>query len=64
MATFTQAILANAWFSLRAKKRLYRETEGLPLRTVLSHEIRRSEGRGPDMDTRMAGFMSKGSKLA
>ena len=35
--------------SLRANKRLYRETEGLPLRAGLSHEIHRSEGRGPDM---------------
>ena len=59
-----RAILANAWFSLRANKRLYRETEGLPLRAGLSHEIHRSEGRGPDMDTRIAAFMNKTSKLS
>ena len=58
-----RAILANSWFSLRANKRLYRETEGLPLRAGLSHEIHRSEGRGPDMDARIGAFMNKTSKL-
>lgn len=62
--TFTKAILANSWFSLRANKRLYRETDGLPLRVGLSHEIHRSEGRGPDMDARIARFMDKSSKLS
>jgi enoyl-CoA hydratase len=64
LAGLSQAILANSWFCLRANKRLYRETEGLPLRAGLSHEIHRSEGRGPDMDARIAGFMNKSSKLA
>ena len=61
---FTRSILANSWFSLRANKRLYRETEGLPLRAGLSHEIHRTEGRGPDMDARIAGFLNKQSKLS
>ena len=64
VAGMARAILANSWFSLRANKRLYRETEGLPLRAGLSHEIARSEGRGPDMDSRIAAFMNKTSKLA
>ena len=59
-----RSILTNSWFSLRANKRLYRETEGLPLRAGLSHEIHRSEGRGPDMAERIAAFMNKTSKLA
>lgn len=58
-----RAILANSWFSLRANKRLYRETDGLPLRVGLSHEIHRSEGRGPDMDARIAAFMNKTAKI-
>lgn len=58
-----RAILANSWFSLRANKRLYRETDGLPLRVGLSHEIHRSEGRGPDMDERIAAFMNKTAKI-
>ena len=64
VAGTARSILANSWYSLRANKRLYRETEGLPLRAGLSHEIHRSEGRGPDMAERIAAFMNKTSKLA
>ena len=64
LAQTARSILANSWFSLRANKRLYRETEGLTLRAGLSHEIHRSEGRGPDMAERIAAFMNKTSKLA
>jgi len=59
-----RSILANSWFSLRANKRLYRETDGLPLRVGLSHEILRSEGRGPDMEARIGAFMNKTAKLS
>ena len=59
LAAFTRPILANSWFSLRANKWLYRKTEGLPLRAGLSCEIARAEGRRPDMDARIAGFMNK-----
>ena len=61
---FCRTILANSWFSLRANKRLYCETDGLPLRVGLSHEIHRTEGRGPDMDARIAGFMNKTQRQA
>lgn len=64
LQTFCGQVLANSWFSLRANKRLYRETEGMTLRAGLSYEIHRSEGRGPDMDARIAGFMNKTSKLS
>lgn len=64
LSTMARSILANSWYSLRANKRLYLETEGLPLRAGLSHEIHRSEGRGPDMAERIAAFMNKTSKLA
>lgn len=64
VAGTARSILANSWYSLRANKRLYRETDGLPLRAGLSHEIHRSEGRGPDMAERIAAFMNKTSKLA
>jgi enoyl-CoA hydratase/carnithine racemase len=64
LAGTARSILANSWYSLRANKRLYLETEGLPLRAGLSHEIHRSEGRGPDMAERIAAFMNKTSKLA
>ena len=64
LSTMARSILANSWYSLRANKRLYLETEGLPLRAGLSHEIHRSAGRGPDMAERIAAFMNKTSKLA
>lgn len=52
-------ILANSWFSHRANKRLLRETDGLSLGEGLAHEIFRGEGRGPDMEARIAGFQNK-----
>jgi enoyl-CoA hydratase len=52
-------ILANSWFSHRANKRLLRETDGLSLTEGLAHEIFRGEGRGPDMEARIAGFQNK-----
>lgn len=52
-------ILANSWFSHRANKRLLRETDGLTQSEGLAHEIFRGEGRGPDMQARIAGFQNK-----
>jgi hypothetical protein len=34
-------------------------TDGLPLGAGLSHEIYNGEGRGPDMETRIAAFTNK-----
>lgn len=59
-----KSILANSWFSHRANKRLLMQTEGMSLEAGLSYEIHRTEGRGPDMDERIAGFMNKTSKLS
>jgi enoyl-CoA hydratase/carnithine racemase len=52
-------ILANSWFSHRANKRLLRDTDGLPLEAGLAREVYYGEGRGPDMEERIAGFSSK-----
>jgi enoyl-CoA hydratase len=60
LQSFAAGILANSWFSLRAIKRLQRETDGLPLGAGLSHEIHRTEGRGADMEARIAAFVNKG----
>ncbi|MEI8303332.1 MAG: enoyl-CoA hydratase/isomerase family protein [Burkholderiales bacterium] len=57
-------ILANSWFSHRANKRLMRETESLPLAAGLAHESHRSEGRGPDMQERIAAFTARAGKRA
>lgn len=61
---FAREILANSWFSHRANKRLLGRTEGMSLAAGLSYEIHRTEGRGPDMDERIAAFLNKTSKLA
>jgi enoyl-CoA hydratase/carnithine racemase len=57
--TLAREILANSWFSHRANKRLVRQTDGLPLPVGLAHEVFRGEGRGPDMEARIAGFANK-----
>ncbi len=52
-------ILANSWFSHRANKRLLAHTDGLPLGAGLAHEIYQGEGRGPDMEQRIAAFTNR-----
>ena len=59
-----KSILANSWFSHRANKRLLLQTEGMALSAGLSYEIHRTEGRGPDMQERIAAFMNKTSKVS
>lgn len=59
IAALSAQILANSWFSHRANKRLLRQTDGLPLEAGLAHEVYYGEGRGPDMQARIAGFSSK-----
>lgn len=56
---FCAEVLQNSWFSLRANKRLLRETDGMSLDAGLAHEIYKSEGRGPDMEERIGGFGKK-----
>jgi enoyl-CoA hydratase/carnithine racemase len=56
---FCRQILANSWFSHRANKRLLDATDGLPLPAGLAHEIYRGEGRGPDMEERIAAFTKR-----
>jgi len=64
LQAFARSILANSWFSHRANKRLVRQTDGLPLPAGLAHEVFRGEGRGPDMEARIAGFANKSVKQA
>ncbi|MGV8997944.1 MAG: enoyl-CoA hydratase/isomerase family protein [Parvibaculaceae bacterium] len=59
VAAFCADMLKNSWFSLRANKRLLRETDGVSLAVGLAHEIYRSEGVGPDMAARIGGFGKK-----
>jgi enoyl-CoA hydratase/carnithine racemase len=53
-AAFATEVLANSWRSSRAIKKLIDDTEGLPLKAGLAHEIHRSEGRGPETAERLA----------
>ena len=52
-------IAANSSFSHAANKRLLDMTDGLPLPAGLAHEVYRGEGRGPDMQERIAAFASR-----
>lgn len=56
---FCRAMLENSWFSLRANKKLLKDTDGLPLRAGLAHEIYMSQGVGPDMAARIGAFGKK-----
>jgi len=57
----TAEITANSSFSHAANKRLLTHTDGLPIGAGLSHEVYYGEGRGPDMEERIAGFGRKKS---
>jgi enoyl-CoA hydratase len=52
-------IAANSPFSHAANKRLLEATDGLPLEVGLAHEVFRGEGRGPDMQERIAAFAAR-----
>lgn len=57
--TFCTEMLANSWFSLRANKKLLRDTDGMSIEAGLAYEIYQSEGVGPDMAERIGGFGKK-----
>jgi enoyl-CoA hydratase/carnithine racemase len=54
-----EEILANSSFSHAANKRLLMATDGMGLGAGLAHEIYHGEGRGPDMEERIAAFASR-----
>jgi enoyl-CoA hydratase/carnithine racemase len=51
---FVKDVLANSWRSSRAIKKLLDDTDGMPLKAGLAHEVHRSEGRGPETAERLA----------
>jgi enoyl-CoA hydratase/carnithine racemase len=55
----TAQILENSPFVHRAVKRLFIETDGLPLRAGLAWEVHRTAGFGPDMAERVARFAAR-----
>lgn len=62
LRALTAEILSNSSFSHAANKRLLLQTDGLPQRQGLAHEIYHNEGRGPDMAERIAAFTNKSKK--
>ena len=59
LADLAAGIAANSPFSHAANKRLLRESDGLPLAEGLAREVYRGEGRGPDMEARIAAFAAR-----
>ena len=57
--TLAEEIAVNSSYSHAANKRLLDHTDGLPLPVGLAHEIHRGEGRGPDMNERIAAFAAR-----
>ena len=55
----TARISANSPFSHRANKRLLEATDATPLDAGLQWEVMECEGRGPDMEERIAAFTRK-----
>ncbi|NBB17508.1 enoyl-CoA hydratase/isomerase family protein [Caulobacter sp. SLTY] len=64
LVALADSILANSSFSHAANKKLLLETDGLPLGAGLAHEVFRGEGRGPDMEERIAAFQNKTAKVS
>lgn len=63
LAALADSILANSSFSHAANKKLLVDTDGLPQKVGLAHEVFRGEGRGPDMEERIAAFQNKTAKV-
>lgn len=59
LAALADSILANSSFSHAANKKLLMDTDGLPQKVGLAHEVFRGEGRGPDMEERIGAFLAK-----
>ena len=59
VTAFARKILVNSVFSHAANKRLLEATDMDPLDAGLQWEVMENEGRGPDMDERIAAFLKK-----
>lgn len=53
---WAETIAANSAFSIAACKRLLADTDGMSLTEGLAHEVRNTQGVGPDMEARIAAF--------
>lgn len=57
--SLARRIVANSAFSHAANKRLLEATDGDPIDAGLQWEVMETEGRGPDMQERIAAFTDK-----
>ena len=61
VAALAAEMLALSWHSQRANKALLADTDGLPLKEGLAHEVYRTAGVGADMADRIAAFAARKS---
>jgi len=59
VSAFVADILANSPYSIAGYKALMAETDGMPLRMGLAHEVHNTRGVGPDMHDRIAAFANR-----
>lgn len=59
-----KTILANSARSNRAVKKLLMDTDGMPLSQGLAWELHRSEGHGPDFQTKLAEMVKRRHEVA
>ena len=62
VARWTHDVGANSWFTHAAHKRLYRETDGLPIGAGLAYESHYTQGRAPDAADRILRFTRRSSE--
>ncbi len=56
---FCAEVLANSWRATRAMKKLVADTDGMTLRAGVAWELHHTEGRGPEMEERIARMRKK-----
>lgn len=56
---YCRDVLANSWRAVRAMKKLIAETDGMTLTAGVAWELHHSEGRGPEMEERLARMRKK-----
>lgn len=56
---FCRDVLANSWRATRAMKKLVADTDGMTLAAGVAWEMHHSEGRGPELEERLARMRRK-----
>lgn len=56
---FCKDVIANSWRATRAMKKLVTDTDGMTVKSGVAWELHFSEGRGPEMEDRLARMRKK-----